>query len=31
MLLGEELRTNPEVKDKVLSVLPEGVELREQL
>ncbi len=31
VLLGEELRTNPEVKDKVLSVLPEGVELREQL
>ncbi|WP_339323354.1 ATP-dependent DNA helicase [Paenibacillus sp. FSL W8-0194] len=31
VLLGEELRTNPEVKEKVLSVLPEGVELREQL
>lgn len=31
VLLGEEPRTNPEVKDKVLSVLPEGVELREQL
>lgn len=31
VLLGEELRTNPGVKAKVLSVLPEGVELREQV
>lgn len=27
-MLGEELLTNPEVKSKVLSVLPEGVEIR---
>ncbi len=29
VMLGEEMRSNPEVKDKVLSVLPEGVEIQE--
>ncbi|MDR9852547.1 ATP-dependent DNA helicase [Paenibacillus sp. VCA1] len=31
VLLGEELWTNPGVKEKVLAVLPEGVELCEQV
>ncbi|MNW39091.1 putative ATP-dependent helicase DinG [compost metagenome] len=28
VLMGEELRTHPEVKEKVISVLPKGVELK---